>query len=223
VALQKGKIPLAALLDYSHALAAVTNAADRAAYDAAVAKLADSLKGLASAAGPSGAGMGTAVAAGVNILGWLVGTALDQQRFDSLKAAVNAVGMRPADGGDTPMKVITNAIGDGLEVANYQRLNTLNDEMNGDRVRLGPSLTDAAYRQRLDDALALATSIQALREADPRGTTDALNAAHEALVKAVNDPSRNLPALVKALTDFSDKAQALQTATSKAAAPQKGT
>jgi hypothetical protein len=216
--LKKYKGTMTALVDYSHALAAVTNAADRSAYDAAVAKLATALQGIASVPGVQGVVAGKVVAAAVNLVGWVVGTALDEQRFESLKVAVNMVGTKPPDG-DSPMKIITDAIGKGLAAARRDRLDILNNELEADRKQLGPSLTDSAYRGRLDEAEALIADIQTLRETDPKGTTDALNAAHEALVKAVDDPSANLPALVKALTAFSEKAEALQTAFAAPAKP----
>jgi hypothetical protein len=209
---------LAALQAYAQALAAVTNAADRSAYDAAVGKLASALGALAAAAGPSGAAAGKGVSAGVNIIGWLIGEQLDYQRFEVLKASVNAVGTAPA-GGDSAMKVITDAIGKGMLLARDQQLTILNQDLDFDTARLGPSESDAAYDQRLADAETLAGSIQALRTADPLGTAVALNTAHVALVKAVNDPSRELPALLTALQQFGDKAEALQGAFSAGAAP----
>jgi hypothetical protein len=206
----KTKGIVTALQDYSHALAAVTNAADRAAYDAAVAKLADSLGSLASAAGPSGAAISKVVPPAINLLGWLGGTALDNDRFETLKAA---------PGGQSPMQVITSAIGKGLLLERDEQLRILNGELSSDRVRLGPGMSDAAYRQRLAAAEALSASIEVLRETDPIGTANKLNDAHDALVKAVNDPSRNVPALVKAITQFTTDAQALNAALKAGAAP----
>ncbi|MBS0521860.1 MAG: hypothetical protein JSR90_24410 [Proteobacteria bacterium] len=86
---------LKVLKDYAKGLAAVTNAADRAAYDAAVAQLASAVGALTSAAAKGMPGAGTVATASVNLLGWLVGEALDQQRYDTLRSAVLTV--------DTPL------------------------------------------------------------------------------------------------------------------------
>ena len=220
VALGKTRTAIAALQAYSHALAAVTDAADRSAYDAAVGKLAQSVAGLASAAGPTGAAAGGGIASGVNLIGWLVGEGLDYQRFDALKRAVNAVGTAPP-GDDTTIGLVTNAIGKGLLLAREEQLTTLNRTLDAEIAVLGPADRDADYRQRLADAEALAASIQALREADPVGTAQQLDTAHQALVKAVNDPSKNIADLTAALSAFSSKAEALQsslTAGAKASA-----
>jgi hypothetical protein len=209
---------MAAWRDSARALAAGTNAADRAAYDAAVGKLADAVGGLAGAAGPAGAAAGTAVTAGAHTVGWLIGEALDEQRFDSLTAAVNAVGTAPP-GSETTIRIVTDAIGKGLLVARAERLDTLNTELDEDIAGLGPALPDTAYRQRLADAEALAATIQSLRAADPAAAANALNAAHAALVKAVNDPSRDAAGLDKALAQFAAQAQALRTDLTAGAAP----
>lgn len=218
IRLLKTRAALTALQSYAHALAAVTNAADRSAFDAAVGKLGSSLGAMAAAAGPQGAAAAKGVTAGVNAIGWLIGEQLDYQRFEVLKKAVNAVGAAP-DGGETAMKVITNAIGQGLVLARDTRLTSLNEELDIEMARLGPGLGDTAYTQRLASCEALANGIEALRTADPAGTAAQINIAHEALVKAVNDPSRELPALLTALEQFSDKAQALDAAFTAGAAP----
>ena len=83
---------LRALRNYAHALEAVTNAADRTAFDSAVAQLAGSVGALAKNAGMVAPGASTIAPVAVNALGWLVGTALDQERFDALKAGVTAAG-----------------------------------------------------------------------------------------------------------------------------------
>jgi hypothetical protein len=218
IRLVKTRAALMALQNYARALAAVTNAADRSAFDAAVGKLGSSLGAMAAAAGPQGAAAGKGVTAGFDMIGWLVGEELDDQRFDALKQAVNAVGTAP-DGGETAMKVVTNAIGQGLVLARDTRLTSLNEELDIDMARLGPGLGDAAYTQRLANSEALANSIEALRTADPAGTAAQINTAHEALVKAVNDPSRELPSLLTALEQFTGKAEALDGAFTASAAP----
>jgi hypothetical protein len=62
---------LKALKDYAQALVAVTNAADRAAYNAAVAQLASTVGAIAKDAGPQGAAASTVAPAAVNLIGWV--------------------------------------------------------------------------------------------------------------------------------------------------------
>jgi hypothetical protein len=97
----------------------------------------------------------------------------------------------------------------------------LYEEANVLKSTLGPPLNDAAYRQRLSDTQAVIAVLDGLRKSDPKGTVDALAKAHDALVAAVNDPSRNYSNLLKTVGDFADKAAALQTAFAATATPPK--
>jgi hypothetical protein len=204
---------LAVLKDYAHALVAVTNAADRTAYNAAVAQLAATVGSLANEAGPQGAAASTVAPAAVNIIGWVVGTALDQQRFESLKAGVTAAST-PLANGEIPINFVVTAAGDGLLALSKARQRVLIAEMNILTGRLGPSLTDAAYRQGLSDAQAVLAVLDGLHHADPTAAAKGLVKAHEALVAAVDDPGRNYASLLKAVGDFRDQAAALQSALS---------
>jgi hypothetical protein len=207
----KTMVALGVLKDYAHALAAVTNAADRTSYDAAVAQLSGAVGALAKNADAVAPGVSTVAPAIVNIVGWLVGTALDQQRFDSLKAAITAVGT-PQANGNIPINTVAMTLGDGLLALSTERQTVLGNEADALVKPLGPSLSDAAYRQRLSDAQAVVVVLDGLRRADPIAAAKGLVKAHKALVAAVNDPSRNYPALLKAVGDFVDQATALQTA-----------
>jgi hypothetical protein len=211
---------LAALQKYAHALVAVTSAADRATYDAAVAQLASAVGTLASKAGPQGAVAGGVAPAAVNLVGWIVGAALDQQRFDSLKAGVNKVGT-PLPDGIVPIDYVAGVAGGGLYALALAQRAVLTEKLTFLTKPLGPSLSDAAYRQRLGDAEAVVAVLDALRQSDPQAAANGLITAHKALVAAVDDPGRNYASLVKAVGDFVDKATALRaalTATPAAAA-----
>jgi hypothetical protein len=61
---------LKVLTNYAQALVAVTNAADRAAYNAAVAQLSAAVGTLAKDVGPQGAAASTVAPAAVNVIGW---------------------------------------------------------------------------------------------------------------------------------------------------------
>jgi hypothetical protein len=202
---------LAVLKDYAHALVAVTNAADRTAYNAAVAQLASTVGSLAEEAGPQGAAASTVAPAAVNIIGWIGGTALDQQRFDSLKAGVTAAST-PLPNGAVPINYVATTAGDGLLALSEARQAVLIAEVQILTNRLGPSLTDAAYRQGLSDAQAVVAVLDGLRHADPTGAAAGLAKAHAVLVAAVNDPTQNYPSLLKEVEAFSNQATALQTA-----------
>jgi hypothetical protein len=209
---------LAVLTDYAHALAAVTNAADRTAYDAAVAQLSGSVGELAANANTAAPGASIVAPAAVNIAGWVVGTALDQQRFESLKAGVTAAGTPK---GTSPIAVVAKTLGLGLDALSIARQKVLVEEARILRARLGPSLSDSDYSQDLSDAQAVVAVIAGLRQSNPRAAADALVTAHDSLVAAVNDPKRSYPALLKAVGDFADQASALETALSAAAALEK--
>ena len=203
---------LKGLRDYAHALVAVTNAADRAAYDAAVGQLASAVGTIAKDAGPQGAAASTVAPAAVNFVGWIVGTALDQQRFDSLKAAVNAVGTPLPDGKTIPIDYVAKVAGAGLFALALAQREVLIKEIDTLTHPLGPSLTEAEYKKGLSEAQALVTVLDGLRQNDPTAAAEGLIEAHKALVAAVNDPGQNYASLVKAVADFADRASALHTA-----------
>jgi hypothetical protein len=205
---------LAALRDYARALVAVTNAADRAAYDAAVGQLASAVGTITKDAGPQGAAISTVAPAAVNLTGWAVGAALDQQRLESLKTGVDAVGRPLSDGKTIPIDVVAREAGAGLFALALAQREVLVSELNTLTRPLGPSLTDAAYRQRLGDAEAVAAVLDRLRQTDPTATASALIDAHKALVAAVDDPNRDYSSLVEAVNDFADQAAALHAALS---------
>ena len=209
---------LPALKDYAHALAAVTNAQDRAAYDAAVSQLSDAVGNITAAANAAAPGAGIVAPAAINFAGWLVGTALDQQRFDSLKHAVHAV--------QQPIHSVATTLGAGLELINDQRRRIIKGDIDASATPMAPSLSEADYRQQLTDLEAKLAVLNALRRSEPATAAESMAQAHEALIKAVDDPQRNYGSLVKALNDFSQKVGALRDALATAAKlgkSQKGT
>jgi hypothetical protein len=207
----KTVVMLAALKDYAQALVAVTNAADRTAYNAAVAQLSSTVGSLAKQAGPQGAAASTVAPAAVNLIGWMVGTALDQQRFDSLQAGVIAAST-PLPSGEIPINYVARTAGAGLFALSEARQEALISEVKVLIQPLGPSLTDATYRQGLSAAEAVVTVLDGLRQTDPTAAAAGLAKAHEALVAAVNDPTQNYPSLLKAVGDFANQAAALHIA-----------
>jgi hypothetical protein len=204
---------LTVLKNYAQALVAVTNAADRAAYNATVAQLASAVGTIAKDAGPQGAAASTVAPAAVNLIGWIVGTALDQQRFDSLKAGVIAVSTPLPDKENTiPIDYVATVAGAGLFTLALAQREVLKKEIDILTNPLGPSLTDAGYQQRLSNAQAVVAVLDGLRQTDPAAAAEGLIEAHKALVAAVNDPNQNYATLVEAVRDFADQAAALRTA-----------
>lgn len=206
---------VAVLRNYAHALAAVTNAADRAAYDAAVAQLAGSVGALAANANAVAPGASIVAPAVVNAGGWVVGTALDQQRFEALKAGVTAAGTPP--GGGSPIATVAQTLGAGLFALSEARQAELVPEAHLLVDRLDPSLSASDYRQALSDAQAVVATLDGVRRSNPTAVANALVDAHDALLAAVNDPRRNSASLVQAVGKFADQAAALQAAFAKAA------
>lgn len=202
---------LSVLTNYSHALAAVTNAADRTAYDTAVTQLAGSVANLSMFANAVAPGASTVAPAAVNLMGWIVGTALDEQRYDTLKDAVNAA--------STAIHTVATTLGIGLGALDDARRMVLYEETAALVKPLNSKLSAADYKQRLAQATTMIGVLDGLRQSDPAATTDSLAKAHDALVAAVNDPSRNYANLLKAMGDFADKASALQAALSAAPKP----
>ncbi|UYN93888.1 MAG: hypothetical protein KIT25_17790 [Enhydrobacter sp.] len=199
---------------YTGALAAVTKASDRAEFDKEVGNLAKAVQGLMAATGV-GVTAAPVIAAGVNLFGWLVGTALDIQRYETLRNAVNAVDA-PAKNDVKPMKTIANTLQGELVVLMEVRQGKLLDEAALVRRRIGPGNSDETYRTRLADLEALLAAVEDLRKADPAAAAQGLAKAHEELVAAVNNPKIDFEQLIKSLGELKDKVEAVQKALSEA-------
>jgi hypothetical protein len=212
------------LKEYANALAAVTNAADRAAYDAAIAQLAGAVGTMTTAANVVAPGVSVLAPAAVNLIGWLFGTALDQHRYDSLKRAINIVGKPLPDQAnrapDSPIRVTTRTLGEGLYMLKVARMEVLGAEVDVLVDGLNSRRwSDDAYRKRLVDAQTTLAMANALRKSDPKGAAADLANAHDQLVLAVNDPARSYPDLLKALGEFTDKVTAVHSALAAISTP----
>jgi hypothetical protein len=198
------------LTGYAHALLAVTNAADRAAFDSAASRLNASVAALGKAAGPQGAAASAAFSAGFNIFAWVLGQALDQQRFDTLKQDVNlAAG---------PVQSVAEGLGTELDAISQARQLVLYDTVIALIKPLGPGYKNYTTRQ----AAASQTKgvLIQLEKTKPSQVTDALVKAHNALRDAVNDPQQNFSNFATAVSQFAGLAEALKNAlTTPAKAP----
>jgi hypothetical protein len=151
----------------------------------------------------------------VNAGGFLVGTALDQQRFEALKAGVTAAGTPP--GGSSSIGKVAQTLGAGLFALSEARQAELVPEAQLLTGRLDSSLSASDYRQALSDAQSVVATLDGLRRSDPTAVAKALVDTHDALLAAVNDPRKSSASLVQAVGKFADQAAALQVAFAKAA------
>jgi hypothetical protein len=214
-----------ALKAYADGLAAVTNAQDRKDYDAAASQLASSVAGLGTALGavtPAGAAAGPALSAVVTFATWIVGEALDAARFKTLRSAVNAVGTPSADlGGQSAIQVVADkAITPALRAIKSARLELLIRELNAREDRINADLSAMGarhvpldrYDMPVTELSSVVATLNSVRAVDPAAVSTSLVNAHNALVEAVNDKSRQFQTLLSSVADFSDKAAAVEKA-----------
>ncbi len=195
---------------YTGSLAAVTKASDRADFDKEVQTLAKSVQSLVSASGIA-APVAPVIGAGINLFGWLVGTALDQKRYEALRKYVNYVD-HPLDNGEHPMQLLANELDLKLSALALRRRNQLLKDADALRPMIHHGLPEETYRSRLADLESLLAAVDALRRSDPSGAAQGIATAHAELVKAVNNPNIDLKDLLAALGTLKDKVTALQTA-----------
>ena len=211
---------LKVLTDYAHALQAVTNAADRAAFNSAAARLNASVTALGKAAGPQGAAASAAFSAGFNIFAWVFGQALDQQRFDTLKQAVNlAAGpeqlVAPGqwvcpEHSFCPVRSVASGLEILLGLVSQARQQVLYDTTKELIKPLGPGYKN--YMPRLATANQTKALLAQLEQAKPSQVTDALVKAHNALRDAVNDPEQSFSNFATEVGQFAGLAEALKNA-----------
>lgn len=195
---------MAALTAYAQGLKAITNADDRAKYDAAAKRVGAAVGSVASAADLAAPGASTVAPAITNILLWGVGLALDYDRYQSLSQATKMA--------QDPVRAIGLTIGQGLERTRGLRLQVMRDIARQLNDGLGPNLATDAYDRRLIATEEAVGRIRSLTAANPAEMATKLVAAHDALVKAVDDPDRQLSALITAIEEFTRQADAVRTA-----------
>jgi hypothetical protein len=189
-----------ALTDYSAALAAVANAADREALAASQAKLKSAVQGVANAAA------GKAVAAVgpvVDLFNTLTAAALDQQRYAILRSGVTS-----AQG---PVSKLGNVLGDTFRSLWIARGRELRDLAN-DELRLAAK---GDYPAHLKKAREKVAALETLRTRNPEVAATNMVAAHDALAAALVDDSRQVEAVATAVGNFVSQAQAAREALAK--------
>ena len=200
---------LKALDNYTAALAAITNAQDRADFDTAASELSAAVAALAQSGGPYGAAAAPIAKASVNIALWFVGEALDHQRLDALRNSTRAACQ--------PIHVVTDALGLALDDrrrtllgADYKWLIDMVGRYNRDRTN--PRASDQTLGTDIDNAQAAAAKLETVRVSNPTATMRALSDAHDALVVAVRNNDGEFGALATSLQMLTTQAQALNAA-----------
>ena len=205
-----------ALDNYAAALAALTNAADRTAFDAAASKASASVASLASAAGPYGAEAGAVIKPAGSVLLWLVGQKLDYDRLQALRDTVKAA--------DQSIQLLSAALlPTVLSGQNDSQQNTLLSLLasqieQANVLAARKSTSDADYGGAVDAAQATVAQFVAAHDADPEAAAAGLGQAHTKLLKAVMSNDGQWTALEASLTAFEADVSALARAANPAAA-----
>jgi hypothetical protein len=190
-----------ALSDYSSALAAVANAADREALIAAQSKFKTAVQGLASeAAGKPVASVGPAV----DLFNALTAALLDQQRYEILRSGVTAA--------REPVSVLGTTLSRTLGGIWMVRANELRDSANLEVRNLGAG---ADYPARLKRARERVAALETLRTKNPATAATDMVAAHDALANALADDSRQVEAVATAVGSFVTQAKTVRDAFAK--------
>ena len=197
-ALNKAEPVFAALHRYAEALAAITKADDDKALTQAGQELADSVSGLAGAAG-GGDAAAAAIAADTGLLANLTEIYLDSRRLATLKKTVLAT--------DPKIETLSKIVGITLRTIQSERLRQLDIQLSAaitplrDEKKLA-SLSPDDYRADLTATQALVDEVNRIKASDPIATGNALAASHHALAEALSAEKGQSMAVFQATTGF---------------------
>src|SRR5207248_3259266 len=140
--------------------------------DAATKRLAANVQNLASAAKAVAPGADAVAPAVVNLVAWVVGAALDQERFETLKRTVKLA--------QQPLNTVGIALQADLVAVARARVVLLQKYTEAliEPIRLRKYSTAAAYKDRYTQAEAARVKLDALRHSNPGGVVDDLIASH---------------------------------------------
>lgn len=189
-----------ALRKYVDALAAVTNAADRQALEAAVVQFQGSVQGLVNQVQPGGPQLGPIA----DVIGAAGIAALDTRRYWALREGVN-----DANGA---VATLGNALGVALDSLKTARANELRSTADLLVEELKPGVESTAYVTRVGLLESRTDAIDALRRSDPREAAREMVEAHEQLARALRDDKRQVTAVTTSIQTFVDKAKAVRDA-----------
>ncbi len=199
-----------AFSSYADGLAQITNAQDTQAYDAAVSKLSTSVKSVATAADLAVPGISTGLATGTTIFGYILGAQLNQARLEKLREAVTAVDVILEDPIAGPEKHgLRSLMTEALVAIKDQRSTSMNNHLDALASQL-KAAKGSDYRRVLGEMRKLQRALEALRKSDSSGAVKAMAKAHNELRTALNDPSRQAPAVAEAIGKFVEQAKAIE-------------
>lgn len=194
---------LNAFSKYAAALSAVSNADDRAAFDAAAGRLASSAATFTGGLGPSaGAITGPVVEATFAIQG----IALDQARLRQLQRSVASV--------DAKLPAASKRLATALSDLKAKRVKAAYDQHLSVQLALPVAVTNSERAEIIRELQKGANEISNLQAQDPKKLVDAMVSAHSALAKALKDPRVNLADVAKELSNFAEIANAFKAALS---------
>jgi hypothetical protein len=198
---------------YAEGLAAVTNAEDRAALDAAAGSLKSAIADLAAAGGLP--------APPVEILTQAFAAYLDQRRYTVLRTRVlEADGLVSATARalESDLNLLAAARAVELRASAALLAGTTGQTPSEPARARTLERMGVNYPARVAAAQADTATLESLRRADPGKAARDLSGAHAALAKALRDPSRQTGAVLDAVETFVDSARALRGTTAAPAA-----
>lgn len=208
---------LVSLDRYSKALASITNAEDRARFDAAAQSLQASTVELVSLSGTQGAATTPLVGGGIGLLAGVSATYFDTRRQHVLKKVVLRMNGDP----DGPQQGVVPLLVRKLENS-FERFRTRRiQELSKREADLEAGLQDAVRRKSdvgiafaVDGFVNLADELNALNAADPTKVINSFEAAHNALATALKDDSKQIEPVSAATSALLDQVTALKQALS---------
>lgn len=192
-----------ALQRYADALAAVTAATDRQAFDAAQTELASAVGDTLAKAKASNQTVAEASAA-ASLVTTVGGIVLDTRRYAALRAGVLAA--------QDAVPVLAATLGRQMNRLRDVRIRELTEQILLLDAPLGPRFEPAAYADRLDRLQDRVAVLNALRGTDPAKAADDMAKAHEALVRALRDDTRQIAPVAQAVTAFVKAAKGMHDA-----------
>jgi hypothetical protein len=201
---------LKSISDYAAAIAALSTAADRTAFDTASTNVATAVGALAASAGKFAGPIGSAFVLAKPVASavlWLVGQKLDYDRLVVLRDAVSKADPSIQVLATKPLPVILSGQNLSLQTAIVDLLSSQIEAVNV--IRAHPPIKDVDYSTALDTAQATASALNAARAADPYATAKALADAHSELKAAVISNDGQLDALGTSIETFSQQVSAI--------------
>lgn len=215
---------LKVLTDYGAALAAITDATDRAALVDAQGKLAAAAKAVAkqrddaviarAKAGDAEAAakplIADGVAAGVSLISLAFNAILDRQRLVALERAVRLT--------DEPVQVLAGYIGEVQTIIKDTRRAGLTDYASRQTRTAGSATKPDIYQADFDKAFAATKGVDALIGANPQQAADKMAKAHHDLFVAVTSRRGQSLVAIESITEFVAAATAVRDGFAKTAA-----